>query len=121
VDGIPTIAHGFIWEEGVMYDLNDFISGESRVLIEGATAINETSAIVANGDDAAGEIVAFLLIPAAPALGDLDGDCVIGAVDLIMLLTTWGRCADCDDCDADLDQNCVVGASDLLILLVNWG
>ena len=121
VDGTPTIAHGFIWEDGVMYDLNDFISEEPKVVIEGATGISARGEIVANGDDVEGEIAAFLLTPIAAPLGDLDGDCMIGAVDLYLLLTTWGRCADCDNCHADLDNNCVVGVSDLLILLGNWG
>jgi hypothetical protein len=58
--------------------------------------------------------------PVGP-LGDLDGDCSVGASDLLILLVNWGPCADCDDCPADLDGNCIVGASDLLILLVNWG
>ena len=54
-------------------------------------------------------------------LGDLNGDEIVGASDLLILLANWGRCADCDDCNADIDGNCTVGASDLLILLSNWG
>ena len=54
-------------------------------------------------------------------LGDLDGDGSVGAADLLILLVSWGPCADCDDCIADIDGDCSVGASDLLILLVNWG
>ncbi|MEE8156175.1 MAG: hypothetical protein V3T53_14575 [Phycisphaerales bacterium] len=54
-------------------------------------------------------------------LGDLNGDEIVGAGDLLILLANWGRCADCDDCNADIDGNCTVGASDLLILLSNWG
>ena len=53
--------------------------------------------------------------------GDLDGDGSVGALDLLILLVSWGPCEDCRDCPADLDGNCTVGASDLLILLVNWG
>ena len=53
--------------------------------------------------------------------GDIDGDGTVGAADLLILLSNWGRCGDCDDCPADLDRNCTVGASDLLILLSNWG
>lgn len=56
-----------------------------------------------------------------PNLGDLDGDGSVGASDLLILLASWGSCADCDDCTADLDNNCTVGAADLLILLANWG
>lgn len=53
--------------------------------------------------------------------GDIDGDGSVGANDLLILLVSWGPCADCDDCVADIDSNCSVGASDLLILLANWG
>lgn len=53
--------------------------------------------------------------------GDLDGDGTVGASDLLILLVSWGPCANCDACNADLDGNCTVGASDLLILLSNWG
>ncbi len=53
--------------------------------------------------------------------GDLDGDGVVGASDLLILLANWGPCDDCDDCPADLDDDCTVGVGDLLILLSNWG
>lgn len=52
--------------------------------------------------------------------GDLDGNGSVGATDLVILLSSWGPCADCSVCPADLDDDCAVGASDLLILLVNW-
>ena len=52
---------------------------------------------------------------------DLDGDGIVGVGDLLILLASWGPCADCDDCPADLDGDCTVGVSDLLILLANWG
>ena len=64
--------------------------------------------------------MAFVLTPIGPPLGDLTGDCAVGATDLLMLLSTWGPCDDCENCPADLDNDCVVGASDLLILLANW-
>lgn len=54
-------------------------------------------------------------------VGDLDFDGQVGATDLLILLSGWGPCDDCDDCPADLDGDCTVGASDLLTLLVNWG
>ena len=58
----------------------------------------------------------------APA-GDavLNGDGVVGILDLLILLTVWGPCPDCDDCQADLDGDCSVGVLDLLTLLANWG
>ena len=54
-------------------------------------------------------------------VSDIDGDGMVGASDLLLLLASWGACADCDDCPADLDGDCAVGAGDLLILLSNWG
>ena len=58
-----------------------------------------------------------------PPLGDLNGDCVVGAADILALLRAWGPCADpCPpSCPADLNEDCVVGAADILLLLANWG
>jgi choice-of-anchor B domain-containing protein len=56
--------------------------------------------------------------PAIP--GDIDGDGIVGINDLLLLLSTWGPCADCGDCPADIDNDCLVGINDLLILLANW-
>ena len=53
--------------------------------------------------------------------GDMDGDGAVGAMDLIMLISSWGFCAECIDCALDLDGDCSVGAGDLLILLASWG
>ncbi len=54
-------------------------------------------------------------------LGDLNGDGIVGAGDVLILLANWGKCDDCENCVADLNGDCVVGAGDLLILLGNWG
>ncbi len=69
------------------------------------------------GDDS----VSVLLNRCAGIPADLNGDGVVGAGDLIILLGNWGRCADCGDCPADLDGDCIVGATDLIILLGDWG
>ena len=53
-------------------------------------------------------------------LGDLNGDGVVGAGDVLILLANWGPCGDCKDCPADLNGDCTVGGGDLLILLANW-
>ncbi len=55
--------------------------------------------------------------------GDLDGDGVVGILDLLMLLAAWGPCdPPCPPaCVGDLDANCTVNVIDLLILLSNWG
>lgn len=53
-------------------------------------------------------------------LGDLDGNDHVGPSDLLLLLSDWGRCVDCDDCQADINCDCTVGTSDLIVLLGNW-
>ena len=49
---------------------------------------------------------------------DLDGDGVVDASDLAILLASFGPCA---NCAADLDGSGIVDAGDLAILLGNWG
>ncbi len=111
----------FIWHDGVMRDLNEFIGPELGMDIEIAYAISSDGHITGVGHDASGDVVALLLTPVEGPVGDLDNDCSVGAIDLLILLSQWGRCGDCDDCPADLNGDCVVGATDLLMLLVNWG
>ncbi len=50
-----------------------------------------------------------------------NGECEVGAADILRLFGAWGPCADCEDCPADLSGDCVVGAADILLLLANWG
>lgn len=49
--------------------------------------------------------------------GDLNGDGIVGAADVAMLLGTWGACS---NCAADLDHDGTVGVLDLAILLGAW-
>ncbi len=49
---------------------------------------------------------------------DLDGDGIVGAFDLAMLLGGWGPCP---GCPADINSDDVVNAADLAMLLGTWG
>ncbi|MSR41442.1 MAG: hypothetical protein EXS10_06025 [Phycisphaerales bacterium] len=51
------------------------------------------------------------------ASADLNGDGVVNAADLAMLLNSWGACA---ACSADLTGDAVVDAADLALLLNAW-
>ncbi|MEE9129853.1 MAG: hypothetical protein V3T84_07515 [Phycisphaerales bacterium] len=115
------ISRAFVWKDEVMTDLNDLVSPELGLDIQVANAINSTGQIIAVGADSKSDVVSFLLTPTDPPIGDLNGDCAVGASDLLILLADWGSCNTCEDCRADLNDDCVVGAVDLLILLVNWG
>lgn len=61
---------------------------------------------------------ATALISSTP--GDLDGDGMVGPMDLALLLGNWGPCPDPDNCPADLNLDGSVNADDLAILLSNW-
>ncbi len=52
-------------------------------------------------------------------LGDLNGDSVVGILDLLALLTAWGPCE--THCPPDFDGGRTEGILDLLALLANWG
>ncbi len=52
-------------------------------------------------------------------LRDLDGDGIVGVLDLMLLLSQVGPCA--AGCYADIDGDGMVGVTDLLIVLGNWG
>ena len=52
--------------------------------------------------------------------GDLDGDGVVNAVDLAILLGNWGPVPP-NEPAADLNGDGMVNAADLAILLGNWG
>ena len=55
---------------------------------------------------------------AEPNPYDLNGDGVVGFVDLTQLLSAWGQ--PCNSCPEDFDGNGSVGFTDLTALLSNW-
>ena len=60
-------------------------------------------------------------VAVARAIGDVDFDGVVGIIDLLDLLGSWGSCPGFPaECFADLDGDGVVGITDLLTLLANW-
>ena len=111
----------FIWQDGVMTNINDLLPSDSELTVYWAGAINNAGQITGSAANQNHDPVAFILTPIEPPTGDLDGDCEVGVVDLLILLGTWGPCDNCEDCPSDLNADCVVGVADLLILLANWG
>lgn len=112
----------FIWQNGELKMLDDLIPPDSGWDLRYAVAINDLGQIVGRGLPPGGDPEAAHAVLLNPIItGDLDGDFIVGASDLLLLLSNWGPCGDCGDCSADLDDDCSVGASDLLILLGNWG
>ena len=61
--------------------------------------------------------------PQAATPFDLNGDGIVGIVDMLELFVVWGPCDSCFMpwiCPADFDGDCSVGIVDLLGLLANW-
>ena len=54
----------------------------------------------------------------AECVADIDGDSMVGFLDLLAVLSAWGPCKSCDE---DLDDDGMVGFSDVLIVLADWG
>ena len=52
---------------------------------------------------------------------ELDGNGVVGIVDFLALLVSWGDCPAEGPCPADIDDDDQVGVTDLLALLGEWG
>ena len=104
-----------------MHDLNDLVRRSDSLVFDSAVDVNQAGQIAARADDEFSDVVVVLLTPIQETQGDLDNDCRVGVSDLLVLLSSWGRCDPCPWCTADLDSDCIVGVKDLLILLGNWG
>ncbi|MHC4275124.1 MAG: DUF3466 family protein, partial [Planctomycetota bacterium] len=118
--GAPKAA--FLWQDGVMYNLNHLIPSGSGLDLRSALDINDAGQIVGYGLTPNDQIRAFLLEP-PPLTGDINGDGMVGILDFLLMLGAWGRCpGPCPPtCPADLDGDCLVNINDFLILLANWG
>jgi hypothetical protein len=55
--------------------------------------------------------------------GDVNGDNVVNAADLLAVINGWGQCAvPCPpSCGADVTHDCAVNVADLLTVINNWG
>jgi hypothetical protein len=93
---------------------------EVRALIEeGAVDLG-----VAGRDDLYGlgriDAAASFALLSPPIPEDLNGDGLVNAQDLAIMLSAWGPCGNCDSCAADLNGDCAVGPQDLAQLLAAW-
>ena len=113
------------WQE-----IAKLIAGEGAMLDEfgSAVAIDGDRIVIGASyqdavDDDAGAAYFYAAGACAPATGDLDGDGIVGILDLLSLLAEWGVCpAPCPPaCVGDIDGDCVVGPADFSMLIANWG
>ncbi|MCZ6654470.1 MAG: hypothetical protein O7D91_15755 [Planctomycetota bacterium] len=116
----------FLWDDGVMCNVNSFVSIFWGLNITFVSAINSHSTIVGRGADSSGAVGVLLgrVIPEWPACGEC---CNARARDLAMILGYWGLCEDpCEPgppettCLTDLSGDCNTGPFDLAIVLGSW-
>lgn len=115
----PNNDHPFIWQHGVMTDLNHLIAPDSGILFTIANAINDVGQITGQARLDWND-VAVVLTPPALEIGDLNRDFAVDAFDLALLLGSWGPCPQDEDCLADLNDDGSVGPFDLAELLGHW-
>ena len=126
--GVSTIAGptGGPWVAGTVYHFVMTLSpGQIVVTRDGLPLFNITDrnypgaqgSIAVYGFSQDNILLSNVCITPLPTIcpSDLDGDGIVGASDLAILLGAWGTA------NADLDGDSMTGASDLAILLGSWG
>ncbi len=118
-------ATGFIWtQETGMVNIRDFLAANG-VKLDPDFSIAELSDISPDGHTIIGIgrqdpesllISSFRITITSDCPSDLDGDGLVGAGDLALLLGSWGQSGVPADFDGD-----GVGASDLAQMLGSWG
>jgi hypothetical protein len=112
----PNDWRACLWQNNAVYDLNALLTTDLRLTLEGARSINSSGQILCNGE-LDGEFVVVVLSPVASATADLNHDCNVGPLDLMLLLEEWGE----GDSSADFNGDGNVGPADLALLLSLWG
>jgi probable HAF family extracellular repeat protein len=113
-----TVAHGLLWEAGVLYDLNDLVVATNERFLYISKAVD-----IDNAGRIAAEVVVGTKLDGARRIAllercqaaDLDCDDAVNGADLGILLGQWGAVG-----DADLDGDGTVNGADLGVLLGAW-
>jgi len=111
-------ARAFLWQDGLMTDLNAEIPGGTGWRLEVAWDINEAGWITGVGQRD-GFARGFLLSPAG--CSDLNADGVTDLADLAILLSRFGTTTGATFVHGDLDGDGDVDLTDLAVLLAQFG
>jgi uncharacterized membrane protein len=106
----------FLVHHDELIDLNTLLvpGGEFEVLSVGD--INVHGSIVGYGYFQGDEPIGFILHPLDSPAADINTDCAVDVLDLLLLLSDWGR----PDTPSDINEDGVVDVFDLLLLLEQW-
>jgi probable HAF family extracellular repeat protein len=84
-------SHGraFLWDDGVMHDLNDLLTNPAGWELQSAQAINDLGTIVGHGVHKPFGRRAFLLTLSQACLADLTGDGILDLADISAFITAF--------------------------------
>jgi probable HAF family extracellular repeat protein len=100
----PFLPHAFLWQDGVMHDLNDLVDPIDGVLyLSDAVSINASGQVLAEGmvDETPGMVrkAMVLLTPTGGCAADVNGDGALNILDFVafqVLFVGGDPGADCD-------------------------
>lgn len=120
-----TTEAALLWESStpasqwVATDLNDEIAPACGWFLREAHDVNDSGWIVGSGTHD-GHTRAFLLTPRSPCPGDVDGDCFVGVLDLLLVLGEQGPCPVGFICTSDANCDCTRDVQDVLLVLAYY-
>ena len=103
-------SNGFLWQDGVMINLSDFLPEKYNGFRSGARAITRNGEILMNVWEGA-----VILAPVDSKPGDIDNNCSVNVSDLLLLISEWGESISV----ADINLDGIVNQKDLLVLIKN--
>jgi hypothetical protein len=109
---IGSADHAFVWQAGVLRDLDSLVAGAVEVTEGTGLAMDGT---VVSQAQLQGQVVAIVLDPFYVP-GDAVADCTIDVDDLILVILEWGNSVS----TADVTGDGIVDVDDLVLVIANW-
>jgi len=111
-------THGFLWMDGEMFDVNQYVMPDIDVTIVNIRGISDDGQLAATGEYPDGRKRPYLLTPMNNYLPeDINEDGVVDVVDLLSVVGNWGQCTFCPE---DINEDGVVDVVDLLAVISAW-
>ena len=111
-------THGFIYLDGEMFDVNDFIVPDIDMTIVNIRDINSSGQLAAVAEYPDGTKRPYLLTPTGDTIPeDVNGDGSVDVIDLLAVVGNWGPCKSCNE---DINGDSVVDVVDLLAVIAAW-
>ena len=118
----PTFA-GYVNSRNFAFATGTALSGDlgpEGIAFVSADDSPNGRALLLVAHEISGTLAIYQVVPSCDLPSDLDGDCLVDAGDLAILLAAWGACPAKGACVADIDGNGSVDALDLAQLLSDW-